>query len=274
MNNKKDSSKVYYLYGLTGKEALSLLSQNELKGLEGTKVEFEQVEDIIVLFGRLPADEYSAESIEVKVKDMNWLEKRIYEHYIVQESVMSSDVTIVPFKFCTIYKTIKKTRGFVSKKQAFFIDLLCSLKGKQEWSVKVCRDKELFKKNICTLDPKIGKQINSLENSSDGRSFLMKKKFLLDIDSFISKLTSEKTLTFLGELKAIAKGSHQNEVSTPVDKRDQEIANYSFLIQKEDLAELNLRIDNFNKLYSNAGLYAHCSGPWLPYNFVSMSGVD
>ena len=232
MKAKDNPLKIYYLYGLTKPEVLTARIQTELSGMDGTKVEFMKTDDIVVIFGRLPVHEYSADCIERKVKDISWLEEKIGEHYNVQEAIMSKQFTIIPFKFCTIFKTRKRIKDFICQNQAGIKNLLYRLEGKQEWSVKVFRNKELLKKNLCKLNPKISEKFNEMKNCSDGRAFLMKKKFLQDIDSMISKISTSRTLEFIEVLRGISVETRQNETFSSNDRKDEEmIANFSFLIE-------------------------------------------
>lgn len=275
MKSRNKSSFVYYMYALTGLEVLTGQWFETLKGLEGTAVDFMKVKDIVVVFGRLPAHDYSKDSVEAKIKDFNWLEQRIREHYHVQQVLMESRCSIIPLKFCTIFHTKQKIQGFVTTQRESVKNLLGSLRGKQEWCVKVFRNKELLKKNLYRFDPGIGSRVNAVANGSDGKSFLLRKKLLQDIEESTARLTSSRTTKLVADLKKISLESRQNETFAVPEKKDEEmIANIAFLLQHENVGLFKKIVDDFNHTHSEAGLFSRCSGPWLPYNFVAVSGVE
>ncbi|HOV78909.1 MAG TPA: GvpL/GvpF family gas vesicle protein [Bacillota bacterium] len=275
MRAEDKPSEIYYLYGLTKPEVLATRVKKALRGMDGTGVNFMKINNIVAVYGKLPAHEYSAGAIERKVKDINWLEEKIGEHYSVQEIIMKRQLAIIPFKFCTIFKTGNRIKDFITQNQAGIKNLLCRLEGKQEWSVKIFRNKELLKKNLLKLEPGIGEKFKEMESCSGGKAFLMKKKFLQDIDSIVSRISTSQTHELIEILKGISVDARQNETFSSDDVKDEEmIANFSFLIETKDVEKLISEVDKFTRRYSGGGLAARYSGPWLPYNFASLPGVD
>lgn len=266
---------VYYLYALTGAENLTTQSNQALKGLEDTNTEFIKVKNIVAVFGKVSGQDYSKENIEVKVQDLSWLEQRVYEHYHVQQALTTGQCAIVPLKFCTLFKTKRKIQEFIIEQHALIENLLERLQGNQEWCVKVFRNKLLFKKNLARFDPDIGSRIQLLTSESNGRAFMLKKKLLQDIEAASAKLTKACVVKLVEDLKKVSLEWQQNETfAVPEEKDEEMILNFAFLLPQNNTGKLKRRVNKFNDKYSEAGLALRCSGPWLPYNFVALSGVE
>lgn len=276
MRNQNRSVSLYYLYGLSDIAVLSRGRELNLTGVEGHKVEFMAVDGLIVFFGRLPAREYTKDQIETKIKNANWLENKILEHYQVQEVIMSRCGTIIPFKFCTLFKTQKKVREFVKAERDFARKLLQFLHGRQEWSVKIFRNKELIKKKLGQVVPEFCSRIIQIKsNGRDGWSFLMEKKLLQDIDATASKFSTSETANLIEDLKELSVETRQNDTfSVPERKNEDMLANMAFLVNKDNTALFIEKVKSFNCRNEGIGIFARCSGPWLPYNFVNVPGVS
>lgn len=269
MKVRNKSHRIYYLYGLAGTGVLSHAQRNNLEGLEGTAVEYMNIGDIVVIYGRLPSHEYSADSLREKVRDLNWLERRSSEHYHVQEALASNQCPVIPFKFCTIFKTRQKIKEYVSEKSGSAKDLLQRLKGKQEWGVKVFRNRDELKKHLVRFEPDLNSRIDVLKNNPDGRSYLLKKKLVRDIETSVSKFSTHHTRLLIDSLQEIGGESCQLETfAVPEKKNEEMLANFAFLLRLEDAGVFKAKVEEFNRLHSGRGLYACSSGPWLPYNFV------
>lgn len=275
MRNQSKPTFVYYLYALTGAEAQATQSIKALKGLDDTDVEFMKVDNILAVFGKLSGHDYSKDNVEVKIKDLTWLEQRIYEHYHVQQALTASQYAIVPLKFCTFFKTKRKIKEFVTEQHAFIKNLLERLQGTQEWCVKVFMNKQLFKKNLSRFDPDIGSRIQLLTSDSDGKAFMLKKKLLQDIDAAAAKLERSCVVKLVEDLKKISLEWRQSDTFAVPEKKDEVmVVNFAFLLSQNNIGKLKRRVNEFNAIYSEAGLSLRSSGPWLPYNFVAVSGVE
>lgn len=266
---------VYYLYALTGAENLTMQSIKTLKGLDDTNAEFMKVKNIVAVFGKLSGHDYSKDNVEVKVQDLTWLEQRVYEHYHVQQALTTGQCAIVPLKFCTLFKTKRKIQEFITEQYTLIENLLKRLQGNQEWCVKVFKNKQLLKNNLSRFDPNIGSRIQLLTSESNGRAFMLKKKLLQDIEAASAKLVKSSVVKLVEDLKKISLEWRQNETfAVPEEKDEEMIVNYAFLLPQNNTGKLKRRVNEFNDKYSEAGLALRCSGPWLPYNFVAISGVE
>ncbi|HZG70115.1 MAG TPA: GvpL/GvpF family gas vesicle protein, partial [Chondromyces sp.] len=94
-----------YLYGLVPTNEMANESFPALKGFDNKSDMYTvRVEDITAIVCKLNAEEYSEDIIKDRTNnDMEWLQEKAFHHH---ETVMSLSklYTIIPLKFCTLYK--------------------------------------------------------------------------------------------------------------------------------------------------------------------------
>jgi len=264
----------YYLYGLTFLPHGVNPDHSCLRGIEGYPVRFLTIKDISVVYSKVPPEDYSRDSLEARLNNLNWLENRAHEHYQVQEAIMARTGTALPFKFCTIFTTKKRMAEYVTDSYEGIENILTKLKGKQEWSVKVFVNKERLKAGIAQLNPHFRSFLKTQQEST-GKNFLLGKKLLHDIEAEAAEYYRQQTTNLINNLRQACEEWRQNETFPFPEKKGEEmVGNFAFLVNADHLQNFTSLMDAFNERQPRDSLYAVYTGPWLPYNFVGELGVD
>lgn len=107
---------VYYLYGITPKYTQAGSNKILLSGIDGAEVSYKTIKGLSLVYSKILAKYYTEDSLECKIKDIKWLEGRAREHYQVQVAVAAHTETMLPLKFCTIFKTREGMIDFISNR--------------------------------------------------------------------------------------------------------------------------------------------------------------
>ncbi len=268
-------SSIYYLYGLTFPLGETRGNDSLILGIEGAPVKFFTIKGLCVVYSKVPVEKYSEDSLESKVKNPYWVEDRAREHYEAQSAVMHRARTMLPFKFGTLFKSKKGLKKYIASRHQCAEELLTNLTDKQEWSVKVFADKDKLKMEVVRLNPDFKLAIEAQRDNRKGTNFLLAKKLLREIDLVANSYAREQACSLTDALEDLSVGWRQNETFTLAEQgNDEMIANFAFLVQLDSIHNFQSVIDVFNDRQPNGTIYAHYTGPWLPYNFVNELGVE
>jgi hypothetical protein len=189
-------------------------------------------------------------------------EDAVFKHEAVVEKLMA-DFTALPLRFQTIVDSRDNLYSMMRSYYKDFKENLGRLYNKLEFGIKVVWRAEKIKENIIkTLEKDEQKNLES--DSSQGKKFMMRKfekykinkefqikadKLIKAMDVFFSKFATEKKL---GRLKT------ENLLLDAV-----------YLIEKDNKGDFREAFEYVKS--ARPDLKYLFSGPWPPYNFVTLS---
>lgn len=257
----------FYLYCIKDKTAKRF---SLMKGMDDKRVYTISYEEIEAVVTEVSPTAFDAKEIEVKMGDNKWVEEKIRNHEFVIEEAMREGGTAIPLKFLTLYKTEESLIGALKNHYPEFQELLEKLKNKAEWGVKiyVANEKRLIEA-IKKDDAEIKKLNDEIASAPPGVKYFLTKalngKILKKIDERMEKYAEE-----------IFKIFYSFSAQEPVPNRFWEgdkkmIWSNSYLIPREKTEKFKRMAGEVSLNYSSKGLALGCTGPWPPYNFVTLS---
>ncbi len=91
-------------------------------------------EDLLAVVSEVSLQEFGAEGLHARLEDDCWLEQEVRAHERVIEKVME-DRTVLPMKFCTIFRTEGRVRDLLGTRREKFRNALARLRGLEEWEL-------------------------------------------------------------------------------------------------------------------------------------------
>jgi hypothetical protein len=249
-----------YCYGVI-EEPLSL----ELKSFESNQVYLINFKDLIAVVSDVSDEEFSQESIDENVKNMKWLTTNGQMHEKIIDEFMNK-TTIIPMKFCTIFKTKEKVEEMLEEKYADFKFNLNELKDKVEMTVKVYFDSTPLKKKISNEDEEIKKLIIEAEKKKPGAKYFDEQKIDILLKEKVRNKLGNSTRNIFEEIKSLVERGKQNEL---IDKKltgKDMLLNGVFLILKKDIEKFKKEVDKVKDSYSDFEFQVF--GGFPPYNFI------
>ena len=265
--------KGFYLYGICPFIKIKKLSDKDTsEGIGGGKVFRILYQDIEAIVSEVSLKEFGSEEIQRKAaEDLEWIKDKALMHEKVIETAMNSRGLIIPMKFGTIFKDRERLISSLKKDYLKFKNLLRSLQGKEERSVKIYCKSELFENEIKKKSPIIQSKLEEIKSLPTGRQY-----FLEDEVNEMAKKEARNSINnnyiplFLEKLKELSEELKENRIlgKELTQRNEPMIFNGAFLIKKEKVDKFRGEIQKLQAEYGKIGFTFESSGPWPPYNFV------
>ncbi|RLQ95487.1 GvpL/GvpF family gas vesicle protein [Falsibacillus albus] len=264
-----------YLYGLIPtKEMASVPSFPSLKGFGGKEEIFTiPMDTITAIVCTLDSNEHSEESIKENIQnDMDWLQEKAFHHH---ETVAAfyKYFTIIPLKFCTIYKSEESLRHTVEINKGIVEKSFSTLHGNEEWNLKIYCDDSVLKEYITNEDPVMQAKRNEINELSPGRKFFEMKKLDRLAETQLENEKNricEEVHTVLTEFSLHA-AIKKNWSKDATGRQEIMTWNSVFLLPEEGVERFLEQIQRFEKEMESRGWRLEASGPWPAYHFSSFA---
>jgi hypothetical protein len=263
-----------YLYGLTPTKEATNQSFPSLKGFDGEGVLYTiHIGKITAIVCGLNSENYSEESIKDRINDdMEWLQEKAFHHH---ETVLklSKMFTIIPLKFCTIYKNQKSLENAVQSNESKMISAFNLISGNEEWNLKIYCNDQMLKKQVSQSNPTIEAKREEISQMPKGKQFFEKKKLDKLIESQLEEEKNKVSEQIHLHLREFAlKGNVKRNWGNVVTGRKDNMAwNGVYLIPKSKIEIFLDKIQEYEKSMQKTGWQFEASGPWPAYHFSSFS---
>ncbi len=216
-------------------------------------------------------DDFSEDSLKKNFGDLAWIEVQTRDHIRVINLVMESG-TVVPFKFGTVFKTEESLESFFDDYRQALTENLASLKGKEEWALKIYCNKQLLQDHIKQNCKAVKAMEQEILESKPGRAFILKRK-----SAELIKDETHKQLSNYGQLyfEQIEKLSSQTRINPLLpkevtDRAEDMILNFACLVEKSHVDVLLRKTELLQEEFREAGLMPEVTGPWPPFSFITI----
>jgi len=233
---------------------------------------------------QVPLEEFGQAQLERHLGDIGWVEARVRTHQDVLLALLAA-CTIVPMRFCTIYRSEERVREMVRQFQEPFLEALEYLDGKQEWSVKAyCAPEVLANKLMQTANERNAvhsETSKELTSQPAGVAYFMRKKrqdaVAEEMEQFCNREVQESHDQLVQYAQtAILLPLQKQEAIQRVEltqKSQKMLLNGAYLVATEQLEAFQGTVHNLNARYETYGLTYELIGPWPPYSFVEKEDV-
>ncbi|WP_270180324.1 GvpL/GvpF family gas vesicle protein [Alkalihalobacillus sp. CinArs1] len=242
-----------------------------LKGFDGDRELYMiSIGDVTAIVCDVAASE---ETIKEKMdQDVEWLQEKAFHHH---ETVLqlTKIYTLIPLKFCTLYKSEDSLRNTVESNQEKLRETFSLLEGNEEWNVKIYCDDEALRKQISEQSPSIQAKREEIEALSPGKKFFERKK----MDQYIDQeLENEKTSFCEGIHEALKThsilGNIKKNWNKDVTGRQEKMAwNSVFLLPQDEVEAFIKTFKGYEEKFTASGWQFEASGPWPAYHFSSFT---
>ncbi|MFB5086578.1 GvpL/GvpF family gas vesicle protein [Psychrobacillus sp. PGGUH221] len=263
-----------YLYGLIPTEEAGKQQIPAINGFDGKGGIYTlPIGKATAIICDLDAEQYSEENIKEQINsDMEWLQEKAFHHH---ETVMmlSKMYTVIPLKFCTLFKNQGSLANAVQTKEAHLVDTFSSIHGNEEWNLKIYCDDQLLKKQVSQSNQTIEAKREEISHLSKGKQFFEKKKLDKLIESELEEeknRISENIHVHLSEiaLKGNVKRTWSNDVT---GRKDEMTWNSVYLIPAANVENFLEQIQQYEKGMKGMGWQFEATGPWPAYHFSNFS---
>lgn len=258
----------YYLYGV-GK--VGEMSRLDLAGFQGIRDagphRLVTYRDLAGVVGKVSLAEYGENELKNKLQDPVWLEERVRGH---DQAVrrLAEHGTVLPAKFCCIFRSLDNTRAFLKNRYVELSALLERVWGKREWAVKVYLDPA----QVARAEREYAASVDF--QTSPGRQFLLRR---MASREFAGQIRARAREAVDGCFKRLSEASADKRLydllpAEATAREGEMMLNAAFLVVQEQDNEFRRLVGSLAVELGRNGLRVDLSGPWPPYGFTGGSG--
>ena len=215
--------------------------------------------------------DFGQERLEENLDDLRWLEAKVRVHQDILDKVVASH-TLIPMRFCTLYRTEERIRDMLEQHHADFIQALTRLGGKREWGVKVYCDSQALAQRVGQVSDRVKELEVEMATKSSGAAYFMKKKLEETIAAEVERISDEHAQRSHDRLsgcaaEAIISPLQGKELS---GRQEAMVLNGAYLVAEDQLAAFRAELANLQDEFGDLGFIYEMTGPWPPYNFAAI----
>lgn len=230
------------------------------KGIAGTeKPRFVDAGDgYRILVATAPLAKYSAEAINARLEDIEWVAERGAEHEAVVEHATSSG-TVVPMKMFTLFASDERAVAHVTKMKKTLDRVVDRIGGCDEWGLRILFD-EVEAARIAAEEARASKP-------TSGTSFLERKKKQQDVRRSLNASAADDVDALYDALGKIAKRSVRRSAPNR-ELAGRVLLDAVFLLPKKDVKRFQMTVGATAESLARRGFHVALTGPWPAYSFI------
>lgn len=266
------ATEAYYIYGIIPEFSDQVLQDLPEDGIDPDyPVAILPHRDIQAVLSKVSLLDFGQDELKANMQNALWLESRVRVHQIILEAV-STNHTVVPMRFCTIYRTEDRVREMLDQHYNEFLENLMRLEGKHEWSVKIFCRSDILSERVENSNTRVREIRAGILQKSVGAAYFLKKR----MDQVISEeMDLDKELCVHASHDRLSQ--HAAEVtSCPLQRKgtnsaqEDMIFNGAYLVAEDRLMGFQAELKSLVAKFSEHGYRFELVGPWPPYNFVTV----
>lgn len=186
-------------------------------------------------------------------------------HEHVQEVVMNEHgFTPVPMSFGTLFKTDNDTVEFLKDTYDALRDVLQKMKDKLEFGLKVNWERDEVLREIEEQNEEIRRLKAEIQTNTQSSTYFAR----MQLGRLVEQALADKSDTYVREiydhLRDAAIASRSNKVIG-----DKMIMNAAFLVARDQAEHFDAKVHDIGKRFEGKLSFRY-TGPWPPYNFVTI----
>ena len=230
------------------------------KGLAGTERPrlLDAGDGYRIVVASAPLAKYSAEKINARLEDIEWVAERGAEHEAVVEHV-ASGVTVVPMKMFTLFASDERAIEHVTKMKKTLDRVVERIAGCDEWGLRI-----LFDEAEAT---RLAAEQARASKPTSGTSFLERKKKQQDVRRSLNASAAEEVDGLYDALGKIAKRSVRRAAPNR-ELAGRVLLDAVFLLPKKEVKRFQKTVGVTAEALAERGFHVALTGPWPAYSFI------
>lgn len=256
-------SDLRYVYAIVPATAAPVVGAAGLVGIDDASVRVIVEGAFAAPTSDLPADEYGAEVLNERVRDLDWLTPRAAAHQEVNERLLEIADAVLPLSFGTLYVDDGRVRHMLREDVEARARRLASLAGRAEWVVTVTRDD-----GNADASDEVHELEREIASSTPGRAFLLEKRRASVAKAATERADAEAARRAEDALATIAERTYREPVAR--GGADAVVIRISLLAPRANAERVDAVLAGLGDELEPRGYHARASGPWPAYRFGAM----
>ena len=227
--------------------------------------------ELRALVSEVDLEEFGEQALKRNLEDLGWLERTARAHDAVLARALAADA-VVPMRLCTIFANEGRAREMLATEREVLLSALARLRGRSEWSVKVLADHQTIESLAQQRTPRMA-EMAAGETESRGRAYFARKRQARTASEAARATVQTAVEDIHARLRERAAAA---AVLTPQHpdvsgRRGHMVLNGAYLVDRSQTQAFTALAEASAEQYRPQGLELELSGPWAPYNFVSVA---
>ncbi|MGW0118562.1 GvpL/GvpF family gas vesicle protein [Streptomyces sp. NPDC003327] len=247
------------------------LAEGALHGVEGVApgadagaVRLVREGDLAAVVSSVPESDYSEAALKVHLEDLSWLERVARAHHDVVR-LLASHTTVLPLRLATVYVDDDRVRDVLRRGEAAFRGLLDRFADHEEWGVKVYAEAPA---------PTAPVEDEQADPPDPGRAYLRRRRRQREDRGAAWSAATEAVRRIESEAGdvAVERARHRPQQGPMAVGTGENVANDSYLVPEGRAEEFRERVGRAAR--DLTGVRVEITGPWAPYSFAALAGVE
>jgi len=258
----------WYLYGIAAADDASAPLGARLAAGAEQEVELVAEGPLVGVASRVSLAEFDEQTLPERLSDATWLEQKIRTHEHVLERVLE-DASVVPCRFCTVYRDEVELRRFLSERRETLQAALDRVRGKVEVGVKAFIDRDRFAAGQARQNDEIRQLETRVSTAEGGRAYLERRRLEQLVASALGDFRGEVAERIQTRLLPAAEDGHALPLQAPeLSGREEEMVFNGAYLVTADRGGFEAALASLAREIRDDGVDLELTGPWPAYNFV------
>lgn len=204
-----------------------------------------------------PLARYSAEAIDPKLRDLDWVGARAGEHEAVVEHLAARG-TVIPMKLFTLFSTDERAVRELTKRKRLLDAMMERIAGCEEWGLRILFDEARAAKAAAAAA--------RARRPATGKDFLLKKKALEDEKRSAGQRGAAEVHALHARLVKLAR-RHQRRAA-PAGVTARVLLDAVFLVPRPAVQDMQKAVKAAAPRLVEEGFDVLLTGPWPAYSFI------
>lgn len=205
-----------------------------------------------------PLSRYSAEQIDARLRDIEWVAARAAEHEGVVEHAVGLG-TVVPMKLFTLFASDERAVSHVSKTRKTLDRVTERIEGCDEWGLRILYD-EADAARAEEAEARAAKP-------ASGTGFLQRKQQIREARLTLTSRAADEADVLYTELakitrRAIRRAAPNRELAGRV------LLDAVFLVPRGGVKKMKTVVGRTAEALATRGFHVTLTGPWPAYSFI------
>jgi hypothetical protein len=259
-----------YLYCIveSDTQAHKILQTNSLSGLLPNEPLFPvTAAGLTAAVSNVPGAIFQYDSFNQLLGELSNLAPFALRHNKAINDLLPFAPSVIPISMGAVYRSDQRITELLQDQAQSFHSLLASLRGKQEWEVKVMKDQARLREAAESDSDRLRHLEQEAAQSSPGRAYLLRKQRERLLSSEADRLEGQWLDAILERLTSAGAEAHVDQLPNSPKGPLSLVMKASFLVESSAAAFHSL-VAQLEQAHRPHGLGLELSGPWAPYSFV------
>lgn len=215
-----------------------------------------------IVVASAPLAKYSADAINARLEDIEWVAQRGAEHEALVEHVaaqVGARGAVVPMKMFTLFSSDERALAHVTKVKKKLERVVERIAGCDEWGLRILFDE--------AEAARIAAEEAHASKPASGTSFLERKKKLVDVRRALNASAADEVdglYDALGKIakRAVRRAAPNRELAGRV------LLDAVFLLPRTELKRFQKTVGTTAEGLAERGFHVALTGPWPAYSFI------